>query len=62
MQCCVRHGMTIFYPLFTDQGPLIATARVLQDEHQTIEEGDEDELERTIKIFLNLMISVMHFV
>ena len=62
IQCCVRHGMTFIYPLFTDQGPLIATATVLQDEQQTIEYGDEDESERTMKIFLNLMICVMHFV
>ena len=54
--------MTFIYPLFTDQGPLTATALVLQGEDQTIKEGDVDKLERTMKIFLNLKICVMHFV
>ena len=62
MQCCVRHRMTFIYLLFTDQGPLIVTARFLQDELQTVEEGAGDDLERTIKIFLNLTICVMYFV
>ena len=62
MQCCMRHGMTFVYPLFTDQGSLIATALVLQDEAQSIEEGEMDESKRSMKIFLNLMICVMHFI
>ena len=62
MQCCVRHGMTFVYPLFTDQGSLIATTLVLQDEAQSIKEGEMDESKRSMKIFLNLMICVMHFI
>ena len=54
--------MTFIYPLFTDQGPLIATALVLQGDDQTIEEGDGEDTERTLKIFLNIMICVMHFI
>ena len=49
MQCCIWHGMTFIYPLFTDQGPLIATASVLQGDNQTIEEGQEEESEITYK-------------
>ena len=62
MQCCVRHGMTFIYPLFTDQGSLIDTALVLQDAQQSIEDDDVDESKRSMKIFLNLMICVMHFI
>ena len=43
--------MTFIYPLFTDQGPLIATALVLQGDDQTIEEGEGEESERMLKIF-----------
>ena len=54
--------MTFIYPLFTDQGPLIATAFVLQGGNQIIEEGEGEELERTLKLFLNVMICIMHFI
>ena len=49
-------------PLFTDQGPLITTALVLQGDKQTIEDNDGEELERTLKIFLNIMICVIYFI
>ena len=39
IQCCVRGGISFSFPLFTDQGPLISTAKVLQSEDQTIEIG-----------------------
>ena len=62
IQYCIQHGMTFIYPLFTDQGPLIATASVLQGDDQTIEEGQEEESEIMLKIFLNIMICIMHFI
>ena len=54
--------MSLDFPLFTDQGPLIATAFVLQGVDQTTEYGDGNETERTLMIYLNIMICVMHFI
>ena len=54
--------MSFIFPLFTDKGPLIATALVLQGDKQTTEDGAGDEADRLLKIFLNIMICVMHFI
>lgn len=61
IQCCVRGGISFRFPLFTDQGPLISTAKVLQSDNQTIEIGEGLEEARTLKIFLNIMIHTIHF-
>ena len=51
IQCCVRHRMSFDFPLFTDQGPLIATAKVLQSNKQTIEDDIGEVADRLLKIF-----------
>ena len=52
IECCVRHGMTFTFPLFTDQGPLLATASALflhADSYYLL-------------IHLNIRICVIHFI
>ena len=61
IQCCVRGGISFSFPLFTDQGPLISTAKVLVSDDQTIETGEGSVESRQLKIILNIMICTIHF-
>ena len=54
--------MSFIFPLFANQEPLIATALFLQGDKQTIEDGADDEADRSLKIFWNLMICFMYFI
>jgi len=53
IECCVRHGMTFIFPLFTDQGPLLATASAFQIQRAQ---------SYWLQIHLNIRICVIHFI
>jgi hypothetical protein len=53
IECCVRHGMSFKFPLFTDQGPLLATASAFKIRRP---EG------YYLLIHLNIRICVIHFI